>query len=215
MVQDIFLSGLLGYLLGCLNPSLLIAKFKKKDLRNEGTNNLGATNTFLLLGKWMGAIVLVFDVSKSYLSIRLADMLFPQYAFAGVVAGAFSIIGHMFPFYLRFYGGKGLACLGGVVLGLQWNVFFPILLIGLLLAVITNFTCAVPFSAATLFPIVYGISTESRFCFAVLFIACVCVIIKHFENIGRVRNGTELPFRDFLKDHFCEREISAYENSRQ
>jgi Predicted membrane protein len=197
MTKEILLCGIIGYFVGCLNPAWLLSKLKNKDLRRGGTNNLGATNTFMILGKRRGIFVLLFDIGKSCAVIKIVGFLFPQFAFAGAIAGTFAIIGHIFPFYLRFCGGKGLACLGGVILGLDWKFFIPLLLFGLLLAVIINYACTIAFSSAFLFPVIYGLHIHSNLSFLILAISCMCIIIKHFENIRRIQSGKEITFRTF------------------
>lgn len=189
----------IGYLIGCINPAWFISKLKRTELRKRGTNNLGATNAFLTLGKRTGVFVLLFDIGKAYAATQIAVALFPQIAIAGVLAGAASILGHVFPFYLGFRGGKGSACLGGAVLGLEWRLFVALLLVGVALAFITDYAWALPVSAAGLFPVAYGIGTQSFISFIVLFISCTCIILKHMENFRRVRQGTEVTLRGYLK----------------
>lgn len=201
MIKEIILCVIIGYLLGCPNPAWVLSKLKRKDLRHEGTYNLGATNAYMILGKCTGLFVMLFDIGKSYAAIKIAGVIFPQFPYAGVIAGSVAIMGHMFPFYLRLQGGKGLACLGGVILGLSWELFIPLLLFGLLLAVLTNHACAIAFSAASLFPIVYVVISNSGVGFLIIAVSCICIIIKHFDNIRRIRNGTEVLFRKFLIGH--------------
>lgn len=189
----------LGYLIGCFNPAWIIAKLKKTELRQKGTNNLGATNVFLTLGKRIGVFVMIIDIGKAYAVIRIANALFPQVALAGVLAGAAVIIGHIFPFYLGFRGGKGSACLGGAVLGLDWRLFVALLVIGIFVALITNYAWAIPVSAAGLFPFAYGISTQSAVSAVILLFSGICIILKHTENFRRVRNGTEVTLRGYLR----------------
>ena len=123
------LSGIMGYLLGCLNPAALFAKAKKIDLRKKGTGNLGATNTTIVLGKKYGVIVMLFDIFKAYLAVKLAKVLFPKAALAWLFAGGAAVVGHIYPFYMRFKGGKGLACLGGAVLAISPSMFLVLILI--------------------------------------------------------------------------------------
>ena len=98
----------LGYLFGCLNPATWVGRKKHVDLSKTGTKNLGATNTALVLGKKAGYFVLVFDMFKSIFSYRLAKLLFPQLRLAGLIAGIGTILGHCFPVFMNFKGGKGL-----------------------------------------------------------------------------------------------------------
>ncbi len=190
---------LLGYLLGCINPAWIISKFKKKELRSEGTKNLGATNVFLTIGKSIGVIVMILDITKAFAAVTIAKLLFPQFAYAGVLAGAAAMLGHMFPFSLGFKGGKGSSCLAGVVIALDVRIFFVLLLLGIALSFVINYPWALPVSAAGLFPFAYGISTQSSMNFAILLFPCMCLIFKHTENFRRALAGTEQTVSGYLK----------------
>lgn len=189
----------LGYLIGCINPAWIISKLKKTELRRKGTGNLGATNVFLTLGKRTGVFVMLLDIGKAYAVVLIARSIFPQFALASVLAGSAAILGHMFPFYLNFKGGKGSACLGGAILGLDWKLFLILLLLGVIFAFLSNYPWVVPVSAAGLFPFAYGISTHSNISIAVLLCPSICLILKHMENYRRVREGTEPTIRGYLK----------------
>ncbi len=190
---------LLGYLLGCINPAWIISRLKKKELRREGTKNLGATNVFLTIGKSVGVLVMLLDIGKAFAAVTIAKALFPQLAVAGVIAGGAAMLGHMFPFSLGFKGGKGSSCLAGVVIALDVRIFLILLLLGIALSFIVNYPWALPVSAAGLFPIAYGVSTQSNLSIAILFFPCMCLIIKHMENFRQVRNGTEPTVSGYLK----------------
>ena len=190
---------LCGYLVGTINPAWLIARLKRVDLQRKGTGNLGATNASMFLGKRVGVVILLFDVGKTFTAIKLAAVIFPDLAMAGVLTGSATIIGHVFPYYLGFKGGKGLACLGGLVLGLDWRMALPLLAIGIVGSLIANYACAVPFTAAPLFPVLYGIRTQSMAGFLILSVPAACVVMKHMENIRRIKAGEELTVREYLK----------------
>ncbi len=187
-----------GYLIGCINPAWILSKLKKTELRRKGTGNLGATNVFLTLGKRIGVFVMLLDIGKAYAVVLMAKIVFPQLALAGVLAGSAAMLGHMFPFYLNFKGGKGSACLGGAILGLDWRLFLILLLLGIMIAFFTNYPWVVPVSAAGLFPFAYGISTHSNISIAILLCPSICLILKHMENYHRVREGTEPTIRGYL-----------------
>ena len=106
----------MGYCVGCVSPAAFVSKKKNVDLKAEGTKNLGATNTALVLGRYAGYFVLFFDVLKSFVSYKLARILFPHLRLAGLIAGIGVILGHCFPATMNFQGGKGLASFGGLVL---------------------------------------------------------------------------------------------------
>ena len=91
----------LGYFIGCISPAAFVSKKKNVDLKQEGTKNLGATNTALVLGKKAGYFVLFFDMLKSIFSYKLARILFPHLAVAGIIASIGVILGHCFPVFMK------------------------------------------------------------------------------------------------------------------
>ena len=112
--MDYIISVFLGYGLGCLNPAWFISRAKHIDIRKRGTGNPGTTNAFINLGKGWGLIVLVCDLCKAYAAVKVCQRLFPESALVGVVAGCAAVMGHIFPFYLKFHGGKELQVLADI-----------------------------------------------------------------------------------------------------
>lgn len=190
---------LLGYLLGSLNPAALLAKLKKVNLRESGTKNLGASNTLLVMGKGYGAIVMVLDILKAFLSAKIANILLPELAIAGLVAGLGAVIGHVFPFYMHFQGGKGLASFGGMVMAFDPLMFLTLLILGLILMLVVNYSFVMPMTAAALFPIFVALKTKSISATLIAGIASVFVIVKHWSNIGKAKRGEETKIRDVVK----------------
>ena len=113
----------MGYSFGCINPAAALAVRKKKNLREIGTKNLGATNAAVAFGKKYGVLVMVIDILKSFISVKLARILFPQLYIAGLVAGGSAVMGHIFPVQMKFKGGKGLAAFGGLILAFDPMMF--------------------------------------------------------------------------------------------
>lgn len=148
--MDAVLSIALGYFASSLSPSSLVGRLKKTDVRKSGTGNLGATNTMLVLGWGAGIFVMLFDLMKSFLSGKLAQYLFPGLSVAGMLACIGAMIGHCFPVFHRFRGGKGLAAFGGLVIycGLK---YVPIVLC-------TGWAVMWIFDCTVIFPITVGIA---------------------------------------------------------
>ena len=111
---------LVGYLFGCFNLAYIISKVKKVDLQNTGSKNLGVSNTFITVGKGFGVLVGACDIFKCTIVILLAKAIFPDIGYLPYIAGIACVIGHMFPFYLKFKGGKGFASFLGMSLGIHW-----------------------------------------------------------------------------------------------
>lgn len=185
----------LGYFIGTINPSYLIAKIKGFDIRKRGSGNAGASNALIVFGKAVGIFCALFDIYKACLAIELARrVIFPDYSLAFIITGTAAIIGHMYPFYMKFKGGKGLACLGGVVLMYDWKFFLILLAIEIIVVLATDYICFVPMTASIIFPIAYGIFEKSFHSACIFLFATVLILFKHAENIIRIRNKTELHF---------------------
>ena len=144
---------ILGYFIGNINGAAIMGRRKHVDLKQEGTGNLGATNTTMVLGWKSGALVMAFDIFKSFLSGKLAQMLFPQLRIAGMLACIGAMLGHCFPILLHFKGGKGLAAFGGLVIYYRL-LFVPIILFSALaLMFLLDCGVAFPLFVAAIFPV--------------------------------------------------------------
>ena len=200
--MDILITILVGYLLGTLSPSALLSKIKQLDLRTQGTHNLGASNTMLVMGKKYGALVMIFDIFKGFFAAKLAKLLFPQLALAQLLAGFSAVVGHIFPFYLGFKGGKGLAAFGGMVLAYDPIVFLFLLVLGIILMLLTKASVAMPLSAGALFPVFSLIRSQSLAVFFIAAAAGILIIVKHWSNIGKARRGEDIRIRSFVRNGF-------------
>ena len=183
---------IIGYLIGTINPSYFIAKKNGFDIRTKGSGNAGASNALILFGKALGIICALLDIAKAYLAILLTETLFCNFTLAFSVTGIACVIGHIYPFYMKFKGGKGLACLGGIILYFNWKIFLIMLGAEILIAFITDYICFVPITASLVFPFIYGIIKNDLLGAFILGIITVLMIIKHIENFKRIRNGTEM-----------------------
>lgn len=97
-----------AYLIGCSNMALYLSRWKGVNLRAGGSKNLGASNAFALMGWKAGLLVAVHDIGKAVLAVELSKWIFPAVPLLGFIAGVACVLGHMFPFYLKFKGGQGL-----------------------------------------------------------------------------------------------------------
>lgn len=198
-MMNILICIMIGYLIGSLNPAALISKIKKTNLRNKGTGNLGATNTMIVLGKGFGTIVMAFDIAKAFCTVKLAQILFPALSLAGLIAGGATVAGHVWPFYLKFKGGKGLASFGGMILALDSGTFLILLTVACLAMVVFNYPVAMPFSAAVLFPILYVLRTGDVTAFALSTAISALIIVKHFGNFRKALNDEDVRIREYVK----------------
>lgn len=199
------ISILIGYLLGSLSPSYLIARLRHVDLRSGGSGNLGASNTMLMLGWYAGAAVALFDIGKAVLAVWLAKLLFPSAALAGTLAGVAAVLGHIFPFYLHFHGGKGFASYFGVVLGLNWKFALALALAVLVLTLVTDYIVVGTMTTVISFPLYY-VFLQSFLAASILSVASLVIIYKHRLNLVRIYRGTEIGLRSANRgDHRVQR----------
>ena len=188
------LCAVIGYLIGCINPAYFIGKRHGIDIREKGSGNAGATNVMMLFGKFTGLFCAIFDIFKAYFAIRMVRTLFPFFIQALPITGTSVILGHLFPFYMNFRGGKGFASLTGSALAFDLKAFLFMALIAIVVLIIGNYLCLMPITASILFPIVYFIITKDIFGTIILCVVPISMCIKHKENILRIKNGTELHF---------------------
>lgn len=183
-----------GYILGSVNPAYLIGLFKGEDIRETGSHNAGASNALIVYGKKVGAFCAIFDILKAYFIIKLVGFLWPDAVLAKVCAAASCIMGHMFPVFMRFRGGKGLACTGGTVLAYSMKLFCILLLLSLLLVLVTDYICFVPASVSIYAPVLYGFFTKDYIGQIIFTVVGLIMFSKHIKNFRRIAAGTEAHF---------------------
>lgn len=204
--MNIAISAIIGYLFGCINPAAIISKIKHMQLRDKGTGNLGATNVTLVLGKRYGAVVMLFDIVKAFVSYHVARAIFSTSVYAGMIAGAFAVVGHCFPFFLRFRGGKGLAAFGGFVLAYDPLTFLTLLAIALVLVIIVNYSFVVPYFGSIFFPVCVYLKSSDWILCLIAALSGMLIMYKHFGNIIKAKESRDIKVRDFFKKVFKKKE---------
>ena len=206
MAWKILLCFLFGYLIGGINPSYIIGRIKGFDIRKAGSGNAGASNALITMGKKVGAISAIFDVTKAAAAYLLAPLIFGDLALAAEISGTACILGHMFPVYMKFKGGKGLACLGGMLIAIDWRLFLAMLTVEIAICLWTDYICVVPITASVLIPVFYGLfgakgvapwllrANNGWIGAAILFVATVGILYRHIQNIYRISYGGEMHF---------------------
>lgn len=192
-----YLISILGaYLLGSVSMAYFLTKRKNIDARTSGSGNLGASNTKVLLGWGPAVIVALHDIGKGVVAVLLARLLFPELEYVGAAAGVACILGHIFPFYLGFRGGKGLATYLGVTAALDWRVAIGVALLLVVITLVTNYIALGTIAVSIVVPVVMDILTGNVVLVLILCIATVVMLFKHWENIQRIRQGTEIGLRE-------------------
>jgi glycerol-3-phosphate acyltransferase PlsY len=179
---------LLGYLLGSIPFGLILTRlFGAGDIRQIGSGNIGATNVLRTGRKGLAAATLLLDAAKGFAAVTIAEALFPG---TGVVAAAAAFLGHLYPVWLGFRGGKGVATMLGIVLALHWPcaVVFAIVWLGLLATLRVSSLSGM--AAAVSAPV--SAAFFSDFDNVLLLLALALLVLwKHRTNIDRLLNGTE------------------------
>mgnify|MGYP000931222603 FL=1 len=185
------IGALVAYLLGSIPSGLWIGQyFFQKDIRQFGSGNLGSTNAFRVLGTKAGSIVLFCDVFKGFLAMILAMTVFKQESLSPLWIASFAVLGHTFPLFASFKGGKAVATFAGMILAYQPLLLFYGLIIFLVLLAITrmvSLTAMVTITAGVLLSLLFNDWTLTAFALAI----DIFIIYRHRSNIQRILNGTE------------------------
>lgn len=190
--MQLILCASMGYLLGMINPAYLFGRLHGFDIRKYGSGNAGATNATMIMGKTTGFVCMLVDVFKAFAAYRIAARLFPLIKFAGVLAGVACILGHVFPAYMHFSGGKGLACMLGVMLAHNWKLFIALLIAEILLVLLLGYICMMALTLSVVFPVVYALTTGDLIGMAILAALIPVIVYKHMPNIRRMITGKEM-----------------------
>lgn len=197
----IILVALIGYALGSISFSVIFTKkFAGFDLREKGSGNAGSTNALRTAGKKVGAITLICDILKGLVAILIAILIGNIFKYEDVaslvqIAAIAAIIGHTFPIFFGFKGGKGVATSLGVLLLVNWKIGLICLIFALILMAVTKIVSIGSIAAAILFPVLVlfigdGFIVEGNY-FVFSIILALIVIFNHRSNIKKLANGTE------------------------
>jgi glycerol-3-phosphate acyltransferase PlsY len=195
--MNTLLIAVLSYLLGSIPFGFLLVRiFRGQDIRKTGSGNIGATNV-ARSSPLLGILTLVLDALKGLAAVALAGVLFPGRNFLPVLAALFAIVGHMFPLWLKFHGGKGVATgLGSFVL-LTPKAVLIMLVIFVVVVLVFRFISLGSIVAVCLFPLLAWLLHEysgNPRVLVLMAIASALIVAKHRQNIARLLAGTEPRF---------------------
>lgn len=179
------------YLLGSINPAVLISKFVyHEDIRNYGSGNAGSTNMLRTYGKKAAAATFLLDLGKAAAAFWIGALIW-QYPGAAI-AGFFVVFGHMFPIFAHFRGGKGVACLAMIALCSSPIAFLFLLLIFLIIAIGTKFISLASIMSALFYPLLLqAFAGDKPMYVAMAVLSAAFVVFMHRENIKRLMAGKE------------------------
>lgn len=186
---------IIAYLLGSIPSGLIAGKvFFGIDIREHGSGNLGATNSFRVLGKKAGAFVTAADILKGTAAALIPLLFLPDVHVHQLLAGLFAVIGHMFPVFANFRGGKAVATSAGVLLAYSPLFFLLLAAVFVSMILLTKYVSLASVTAAVVaftYAVIHTIYTSDYPFFAVVTALAFFVIYRHRANITRLRNGTE------------------------
>lgn len=218
MIWQLIVIAMVGYLIGSVNLSIILSKLMGKgDIREQGSGNAGTTNTLRVLGKGPAALVLIFDICKAAIAILLAKGIFAisgvemftalgdtttlnvTYELGILLAALGAILGHNYPIYYGFKGGKGIATSLGALLMIEWQIGLVCLVFALVLMISSRMVSLGSICAAILYPVLvwimgsaFGTSFKARMIYTIFAVLVAALAIyRHRANITRLLNGTE------------------------
>ena len=199
---------LVSYLIGAIPWGYLIGKRHGVDIRKLGSKNVGATNVTRVVGKWSGRLCFLLDFLKGFIPVlvvtilREKDIISDEYQIIQIVAALSTVLGHMFPVYLWFRGGKGISTAGGAILALAPYSFAIAGIVWVMIYLLSRYVSLASIAAATVMPICATLINwlkpdlypRSPYVLGFLYFLSVMAILKHSGNIKRLLNGTENRF---------------------
>ena len=190
-----------GYLMGCSNMAYWLAKGRGVDLRSGGSGNLGASNAVTLMGWKAGVITALHDGAKAFLAVLLFRFIFRDAPAVGTVAGVAAVYGHIFPFYLKFKGGKGLASYVGLLVALNWKLSIALFILLAIATVVTDYIVVGTVLVVISAPVFYAVTGDGTTAL-ILAAASLLILWKHRMNYVRIYKGTEVGLRSAARgDH--------------
>ena len=200
MLYQIIIALLVGYLFGSIQPAYFLSKLvAKTDIREHGSGNAGASNITAIMGWKYGFIVAFIDVLKAMLAVLLIKWIYPHSPDLAYLAGIMAIIGHLFPFYMNFRGGKGVAALVGMMLGINWKLGILFILLVALPALLADYIVAGSLTAFIALPITAYILDYPTALVLIGVFMTILAFYLHRSNIKRIVNKEELKISTVLK----------------
>lgn len=197
---------ILSYLLGSLNFGVILSNtVKKEDVRDSGSGNAGTTNMMRTYGKTLGLLTIAGDILKVMVAIWIAFKImdveelkvtldnasdYPQVVLKSF-AGLFAVLGHIFPCFFKFKGGKGVATSGGMVIIIDWRIALILLIIFALTILITKYVSLGSILMAMFYPVFIGIFYKDIILVLIATVFTIIVVVAHRENVKRLINHTE------------------------
>lgn len=199
-IMQYFIASLIGYLFGCFQTAYIIGKIiQNVDIRLLGTNNAGASNITRVLGWKYGIITAILDILKGTAAVMLVGKLYPSHPTLLFAAGAFVVIGHIYPVFLGFKGGKGTASLIGISLAINIKIAIIIVLALVIITIVTDYIALGSLAMYTLFPLLAFFYRYQLSCIIIVTMLCLLGYYKHTINIKRMLAREEVGLRQVAR----------------
>lgn len=183
----------IAYLLGSIPFGLLLTRFfGGVDIRSIGSGNIGATNVMRTGKKWLGISTLLLDLGKGLLAVLFVKYVYDENA--AIIAGFFAVLGHIFPIWLQYKGGKGVATSFGVFLAINWSFALVILAVWLGVFLITRFSSLAAIVSICFSPVIAYV-LDGYMAAMLCLILSALIIFTHRHNLARLLSGTEHSFK--------------------
>lgn len=187
---------IIGYAFGCISTAYVVGKVNRIDIRNFGSGNAGTTNALRTLGWKAGAVTFIGDAFKAVIAILLIRyLIFPNEDYAQLFklyTGVGVVLGHNFPFWLKFKGGKGIAATGGIMLAFDWRLAIAAMIVFMITVAISRYVSLGSMLISVLLPVWIAILYPGDVHMLLVGIAfTISAFIKHRTNIRRLIKGTE------------------------
>lgn len=180
------------YLIGSISPSYILGMlFRKLDIRKHGSGNAGSTNAIRVLGKKLGLLTFVIDFLKGLIAVLLS--VFFKVNYAPYIAMLGAVLGHVFPFYMNFRGGKGVATTLGAIYALDWKFAISISVIMILIIVLIRFVSVASMSMYLSFFLYFAYVYKGKFIVPLIIVLFITILglVKHRQNLYRLIKGKE------------------------
>ncbi len=230
VIFQLIVIGIIAYALGSVNLSIILSKaMGKGDIREQGSGNAGTTNTLRTLGKLPALAVLIWDILKGVIAVLLAkwiitignadmaaDVLAANRDYAMVISAIFAVLGHNFPVFFGFKGGKGVATSLGVIIAIEWPIAIACAVFAIVMILISRMVSIGSVLVAILYPILtFFVGKEFHNSFVYLVFALILaasVLFRHKANIKRIMNGTENKLWKTKEEKMTEATASQEDN---
>ena len=199
MISLILFASAIAYFLGSINTSIIVSKLMgKADIRTQGSGNAGATNTLRVLGKGAALVVVIGDFLKGAVAVLLARFAFEFFGVTGDInipqyfAALFVIVGHIYPVFFGFRGGKGIMTSIATVFMLDWEIAVILLLIFITIFLVSRYVSLGSCISSVMYPVlVYMFHAQDTYFMATAVVCAILAVYKHRSNIQRLIRGTE------------------------